>query len=97
MFKDKELSEHVKDSGESGQAKAADQEPGTDPRAGTIVSPDKMKEIFDKMTEIETNPNSRTAREFEQKMMDMEKKKNTNRRSGQIMIKTMRRGRVRNV
>lgn len=64
------------------RTKAADKEPNMDgPPTGTIVSPDKLKDIFDKMTEIETNPNSRTAREFESKMMEMEKK-NTNKRQG---------------
>lgn len=48
------------------------------------------------MTEIDTNPNSKSAKEFEAKMMELERK-NANKRQGQILIKTMRKGRVRNV
>lgn len=96
LFGEKEKHEEAEAKRESGKTQSSVKEPGPEIPRAAIVSPDKLKAVFDKMTEIETNPNSRTAREFEQKMMEMEKK-NSNRRQGQIMIKTMRKGRIRNV
>jgi len=61
-----------------------------------ILSPQKLKDIFDKMTEIDTNPNSKSSREFEAKMLELERQ-NPNKRQGQITIKTIRKGKVRNV
>ena len=67
--------------GKESMTDSTSNEENQDSPAGTVISPDKMKAIFDKMTEIETNPNSRTAREFEAKMMELEKK-NVNKRQG---------------
>jgi len=61
-----------------------------------ILSPQKLKDIFDKMTEIDTNPNSKSSREFEAKMLEFERQ-NPDKRQGQITIKTIRKGKVRNV
>jgi hypothetical protein len=61
-----------------------------------LISPDKIKDIFDKMTVIDTNPSDRSSVKFEQGMQEMERK-NTQKRSGIITIKTMRKGRVSRV
>ena len=61
-----------------------------------IVSPQKLKDIFDKMTEIDTNPRAKSSLEFSQKMEELERN-NQYKKQGQITIKTIRRGRVRGV
>jgi len=48
------------------------------------------------MTEIDTNPNSSSSKKFDDKLQEMERK-NAQKREGIITIKTMRRGKVRNV
>lgn len=61
-----------------------------------IISPDKLKDIFDKMTVIDTNPNDSSSKKFDEQLTKMERE-NTNKKQGHITIKTMRRGKVRNV
>jgi len=61
-----------------------------------VLNPEKLKGIFDKMTEIDTNPSARASKEFHKQLEDIERK-NTHKRQGQITIKTIRRGRVRKV
>lgn len=38
-----------------------------------IVSPQKLKDIFDKMTEIDTNPQGKSSKEFSSKMEELER------------------------
>jgi hypothetical protein len=38
-----------------------------------IVSPQKLKDIFDKMTEIDTNPEGKSSQEFSKKMEELER------------------------
>ena len=35
-----------------------------------IISPQKLKDLFDKMTEIDTNPRGRASKEFQDKMSE---------------------------
>ena len=44
-----------------------------DPLLDKYISPEKLKDIFDKMTEIETNPESRSAKDFEAKVTELSK------------------------
>ena len=44
-----------------------------------ILSPEKLKDIFDKMTEIDTNPRAKASKEFHQQVEEMERK-NTHKR-----------------
>jgi hypothetical protein len=53
---------------------------------------DVMKNILD-MSEIEANPNSNKAKEFENKMEEFERQ-NPNKRKTQVFIKTMKSGRT---
>ena len=61
-----------------------------------LISPDKIKDIFDKMTVIDTNPRDRSSIKFEEGMQEMERK-NAKKSSGIITIKTMRKGRISRV
>lgn len=53
---------------------------------------EQLKDIFDKMTEIDSDPDSKRAKEYYQKLEDIERK-NPNKKKTQIIIKTMKRGR----
>ena len=59
------------------------------------MSPQRLKDIFDKMTEIDTNPTSKASLAFKKQLEELEGAK-TPARQGEITIKTIRRGRVRN-
>jgi len=52
-----------------------------------------MKEAFDKMVEIDSDPHSKRAQDYYQKLEELERK-NPNKKKGQIIIKTMKRGRT---
>ena len=85
---------------------SADENPGLQPERvlglnvdkldERIISPQKLKDIFDQMTEIDTNPQAKSSQKFQEQLEEMERK-NTNKKSGQITIKTVRRGRVRRI
>ena len=49
--------------------------------------------MFDKMVEIDSDPNSKRAQEYYSKLEEIERK-NPNRKKTQIIIKTMKRGRT---
>ena len=61
-----------------------------------IISPKKLKDLFDKMTEIDTNPQGRASQQF-QESMQQSGQKETKNSHGQITIKTIRRGKLRGV
>ena len=46
-----------------------------------IISPQKLKDIFDKMTEIDTNPQAKSSQKFQEQLEEMERK-NQNKKSG---------------
>ena len=48
-----------------------------------------MKDMFDKMVEIDSDPNSKRAQEYYQRLEDMERK-NPNKKKSSIIIKTMK-------
>jgi alpha-beta hydrolase superfamily lysophospholipase len=58
-----------------------------------ILDPKQLKDIFDKMTEIDSDPNSKRAQEYYQRLEEIERK-NPNKKKSQIIIKTMKRGRT---
>jgi hypothetical protein len=49
--------------------------------------------MFDKMVEIDTDPNSKRAQDYYQKLEEIERK-NPNKKKSQIIIKTMKRGKT---
>ena len=61
-----------------------------------IISPKKLKDLFDKMTEIDTNPQGRASREF-QEQMNKSEVNDSKKSHGNITIKTIRRGKLRGV
>ena len=52
-----------------------------------------MKEMFDKMVEIDSDPTSKRAQEYYSKLEEIERK-NPQKKKSQIIIKTMKKGRV---
>lgn len=52
-----------------------------------------MKDMFDKMVEIDSDPNSKRAQDYYQRLEDMERK-NPNKKKSSIIIKTMRKGKT---
>lgn len=57
------------------------------------LNPTALKDMFDKMTEIDSDPHSKRAQEYYQKLEELERK-NPNKKKGQIIIKTMKKGRT---
>ena len=62
----------------------------------SVINPHKIRDIFDKMTEIDTMPGSKSSKDFERKMGEIERKKQ-NKGQGIVTIKTMKKGKVRKV
>ena len=60
-----------------------------------LLNLDKMKDVFDKMTKIDSDPKSKLAQDFYAKLEKLEQT-NPNKKSGQITIKTMKRNRTVN-
>ena len=58
-----------------------------------FLDPSKLKAVFNKMTEVESDPNSKRAQEYYKQLEETEKA-NKKKRNSQILIKTMKRGRV---
>jgi alpha-beta hydrolase superfamily lysophospholipase len=58
-----------------------------------VVDISRIRQMFDTITELQSDPEGKKAREFEKKMEEMEKA-NKNKRRTQVFIKTMRRGRI---
>lgn len=56
------------------------------------MDPNRLKQIFDKITEIDTNPKSKTAQDFYKKVEEIERQ-NPNKKKSQIIIKTLKKGR----
>ena len=55
------------------------------------VNPEEMRKVFDLLTEMQTNPDSKRAQKFAQ-LIEEEERKNPRKRKSQIFIKTMRKG-----
>ena len=60
------------------------------------IDPSQIKDIMDKMTEIDSDPNSKRAQEYYKKLEELERK-NPNKKKSSIIIKTMKRGRTAKV
>lgn len=60
-----------------------------------FLDPVKLRSIFDQMTEIEADPNSKKAQNYFNSLVEFERT-NTKKRSSQILIKTMKRTGGRN-
>ena len=60
---------------------------------GQNLSAGDFKKIFDRMTEIDTNPQSKEAKEYYRQLAELEKKAPTKRPMSMI-VKTMRRGKT---
>lgn len=58
------------------------------------LDPNKLKDLFNKMAEIETDPDSEAAKEYYKKLKELEKKNPPKRKPGAIIIKNMRGGRT---
>ena len=60
---------------------------------GRAINTQSMKDMFDKMVEIDSDPNSKRAQEYYKRLEDMERK-NPNKKKSSIIIKTMRKGKT---
>ncbi len=58
-----------------------------------MIDANVLKDMFDKMTEIDSDPDSKRAQDYYKKLEEMERK-NPNKKKSQIIIKTMKRGRT---
>ncbi|CDW71931.1 UNKNOWN [Stylonychia lemnae] len=57
----------------------------------SFIQPDQIKKIFDKITEIDSDPNGKSAQDFYKKIEELEKS-NQNKKKSQIIIKTLKKG-----
>ena len=58
-----------------------------------IMDPSALKEMFDKMVEIDSDPDSKRAQDYYKRLEEIERR-NPNKKKSQIIIKTMKRGRT---
>ena len=70
--------------------------PPTPSPSREAFDPRQLKAVFDKMTEIDTNPTSKASLAFHKQLEEMESDVKS-QRQGEVTIKTIRRGRVRQV
>lgn len=60
---------------------------------GSYIDPSKLKDIFNKITEFDSDPSSKKAQDFYKKLDEIERQ-NPKKKKSQIIIKTMKKGRT---